>query len=81
MSDPPAMKRPPMLMIGMERGLRACGHEDDFKILKGEFPEFAARRREKWNAKRCPACVAADQKKSAKKPAAAQEAQSSVKQR
>lgn len=55
--------KPPLEVVGTERGTRACGHEDDFKILKGEKPEYAARRKEKWLAKRCAACVAEIEKR------------------
>src|SRR5882672_5189269 len=52
----------PLDVIGRQRDLRACGHSDDFKLLKGEPPANVLRRKEKWEAKRCPACVAAADK-------------------
>lgn len=51
-------------IIGKESGVRFCGHQDDFKLLKGEKPEYTVRRKEKWILKRCAACVAAADKKS-----------------
>ena len=50
----------PLQVLRFDTAIRACGHQDDFKILKGERPEWATRRREKWSGKRCTSCVAAE---------------------
>jgi hypothetical protein len=52
----------PLDVVGKLRDRRVCGHEDDFKILKGEKPEYMQRRKEKWKLKRCSNCVAAAEK-------------------
>lgn len=53
----------PLPIIGTKYLRRdGCGHDDNFKILKGESTEYAANRLKKWKAKRCTACVAAADK-------------------
>ncbi len=63
----PTEKKPfvknPLQILGYKKGIKRCGHEADFKILKGEKPENEARRREKWNGKLCEACIADNVKK------------------
>lgn len=46
----------PLPVLRVDRLPRRCGHEDGFRILKGERDEWAARRRGKWQAKHCAAC-------------------------
>lgn len=55
-ANPAPRSKVPLPVLRTERDKRTCAHDDDFKILQGEKPENAARRREKWRAKRCPAC-------------------------
>ena len=63
MNSGPGRVRVPLAVIGTVAGTRSCGHSDTFKFLKGEPPEFAAKRRDKWNGRRCPACTEADNKR------------------
>lgn len=63
----------PLPVLRTETGVRRCGHNDFFKILKGEIPDFAARRREKWASKLCPACSDLLQKEQQSKAVAASE--------
>ena len=51
-----ARNKPPQIVLRTIAGIRACGHADQFKVLANERPDWAARRREKWNAKQCAAC-------------------------
>ena len=54
-------QRTPLAVVGTVRETRdRCGHTDLFKILKGEPPASAARRKEKWKAKNCAVCVEAE---------------------
>lgn len=58
---PTARVKQPLQILRVERRTRGCGHDDDFKILKGEPAEFMAARAKKWASKKCPACIRAEQ--------------------
>lgn len=55
--EKPRSPKPAPIVTGTIRGARICGHQDDFKILKGEPTAYTEGRRKKWDAKRCSACA------------------------
>ena len=56
-----AAAKNPLQIERIESRPRACGHLEDFKILKGEPAENSSRRFVKWSVKLCAACNFAEQ--------------------